>query len=115
MAPLFDGELGVVAVVKEGDLVPPRVISWQVARFVVESDVVVLSGIDGEFVELAPPVRFDVEPMALRVRMSRDALGVSPAAKRPSLTARTLRRLVAVARGRYPLDDVTRLREAPAR
>jgi diacylglycerol kinase family enzyme len=112
---LIDGELGVVAVVKEGDLVPPRVISWQVARFVVESDVVVLSGIDGEFVELAPPVRFDVEPMALRVRMSRDALGVSPAAKRPSLTARTLRRLVAVARGRYPLDDVTRLREAPAR
>ena len=75
----------------------------------------VLSGIDGEFVELESPVRFESSRLALRVRMSRDALGVSPAAKRPSLTARTLRRLVAVARGRYPLDDVTRLREAPAR
>ena len=57
-------------------------------------------------------MRFAVEPLALRVRMSRDALGISPAAKRPSLTVRTLRRLVAVARGRFPLDDVTRFRDA---
>jgi hypothetical protein len=53
-----------------------------------------------------------VQPLALRVRMSRGAAGISPAAKRPSLTVRTLRRLVAVARGRFPLDDVTRFRDA---
>ncbi len=109
---LIDGELGVVAVVKESDLVPPRVLSWQQAHFVVGSSDKVASGIDGEFVELDPPVRFDVEALALRVRMSRSAAGISPAAKRPSLTVRTLRRLVAVARGRFPLDDVTRFRDA---
>jgi diacylglycerol kinase family enzyme len=109
---LVDGELGVVAVVKESDLVPPRVLSWQQARFVVGSSGKVASGIDGEFVELDPPVRFDVQPLALRVRMSRSAAGISPAAKRPSLTVRTLRRLVAVARGRFPLDDVTRFSDA---
>lgn len=109
---LIDGALGIVAVVKDNDLVPPRVITWQQARFVVESGAVVASGIDGEFVELEAPVRFAVEPLALRVRMSRDALGISPGAKRPSLTVRTLRRLVAVARGRFPLDDVTRFRDA---
>jgi diacylglycerol kinase family enzyme len=112
---LVDGELGIVAVVKEGDVVPPRVISWQQARFEVASDAAVASGIDGEFVELAPPVRFEVEPLALRVRMPRSAAGVSPAAKRPSLTVRTLRRLVAVARGRFPLDDVTRFRDVTVR
>jgi diacylglycerol kinase family enzyme len=111
---LIDGELGIVAVVHDRELGPPRVISWQQASFEVQSDGTVASGIDGEFVELESPVRFRVEPLALRVRMSRDELGISPAAKRPSLTVRTLRRLVAVARGRYPLDDVTRLREAPA-
>ncbi len=109
---LIDGELGIVAVVHERELAPPRVITWQQSSFVVHSGSAVASGIDGEFVELTPPVRFEVEPLALRVRMSRDALGISPAAKRPSLTVRTLRRLVAVARGRYPLDDVTRFRDA---
>ena len=109
---LIDGELGIVAVVKDSDLVPPRVIPWQQRSFTVASDEPIASGIDGEFVELDPPVRFEVSPLALRVRMSRDAVGVSPAAKRPSLTVRTLRRLVAVARGQFPLDDVTRFRDA---
>lgn len=109
---LVDGALGVVAVVKESDVVPPRVITWQQATFEVASSGPVASGIDGEFVDLQPPVRFQVEPLALRVRMPRNVLGISPAAKRPSLTVRTLRRLVAVARGRFPLDDVTRFRDS---
>jgi diacylglycerol kinase family enzyme len=112
---LVDGALGIVAMVKESDLVPPRVIPWQAADFVVASASRVSSGIDGEFVELDPPVHFDVQPLALRVRMPRGAAGVSPAAKRPSLTVRTLRRLVAVARGRFPLDDVTGFRDVQVR
>ncbi|MFN7149155.1 MAG: diacylglycerol/lipid kinase family protein [Microthrixaceae bacterium] len=109
---LIDGDLGVVAVVKESDLVPPRVLTWQTPQFTVASGGPVASGIDGEFVELTPPVEFRIEPLALRIRMSRSVLGVSPGAKRPSLTLRTVRRLLAVAAGRLPLDDVTRFRDA---
>jgi diacylglycerol kinase family enzyme len=109
---LVDGELGLVAVVSDHVGVPPRVLTWQAPSFDVASDAPVAAGIDGEYVELDPPVRFRVEPLALRVRMSRDAAGVSPAAKRPSLTVRTLRRLVAVAGGKLPADDVTRFRDA---
>ncbi len=109
---LIDGELGVVAVVKESELVPPKVLTWQTPEFTVASGDAVASGIDGEFVELTPPVEFRIEPLALRVRMSRSVLGVSPGAKRPSLTLRTVRRLLAVAAGRLPLDDVTRFRDA---
>jgi diacylglycerol kinase family enzyme len=109
---LIDGELGIVAVVKESDVVPPRVLQWQSPTFTVASHEQVAAGIDGEFVELDAPVEFRLEPLALRVRMSRSALGVSPGAKRPSLTVRTLKRLVDVARGRFPLDDVTRFRDS---
>lgn len=109
---LVDGALGVVAVVKDPGTALPRVISWQAPAFRVESDGVVSSGVDGEFVELQAPVEFEVEPLALRIRMSREVLGVSPGAKRPPLTVRTLRRLWAVAQGRLPVDDVTRFRDA---
>jgi hypothetical protein len=109
---LVDGELGVVAVVKGPDAALPRVINWQAPSFRVESGVTVASGIDGEFVELTTPVEFGLEPLALRIRMSREVLGISPGAKRPPLTVRTLRRLWAVAQGRLPVDDVTRFRDA---
>jgi diacylglycerol kinase family enzyme len=106
---LIDGELGIVALVQDRELGPPRVLNWQQSGFRVESDAPVASGIDGESVELASPVEFRVEPLALRVRMPRSAAGVSPAAKRPSFTVRTLRRLWAVANGRAPVDDVARV------
>lgn len=105
---LVDGELGVVAVITGAGLALPRVLTWQTPSLRVESADPIPAGIDGEFVELQSPVDFGVEPLALRVRMSRAALGVSPGAKRPSLTLRTLRRLWAVARGRVPADELAR-------
>ncbi len=103
---LIDGRLGVVAVLAEQGPGLPQVLSWDAAEFVVDSDSAIAAGVDGEAVELSCPVRFGVEPLALRVRMSRDALGVSPAAKRPGMTVRTLRRLTSVARGRIPAEVV---------
>ncbi len=105
---LVDGELGVVAVLKDAGSALPRVVTWQHPDLRVDSDDPILAGIDGEFVELRGPVEFAIEPLALRVRMSRAALGVSPGAKRPSLTVRTLRRLWAVAGGRFPADELAR-------
>jgi len=103
---LVDGCLGVVAIVAEDGSGPPQVLSWTTEEFVVSSGELISAGIDGEASDLQPPLSFSIEPLALRVRMSRDALGVSPAAKRPSLTARTFLRLLAVAGGKFPAADL---------
>ena len=105
---LTDGRLGVVAIVADDGAGLPKVLSWDAEEFTVTSADPISAGVDGEAVDLTPPVQFDVEPLALRVRTSRDALGVSPAAKRPSLTVRTFVRLLAVAGGKLPPADLTR-------
>jgi len=40
----------------------------------------VAAGLDGEAIELQPPLRFRIRPAALRVRISHHHPGVSPAA-----------------------------------
>ena len=108
---LIDGSLGVVAVVQGDDSPSPRVLQWQSPSLSVDSDVAVPSGIDGEFVELDAPVRFDVEPLALRVRIPRSALGVSPGCATAVAVGADV---VASGRGvpgRVPVDDVTRFRD----
>ena len=41
------------------------------------------AGVDGEAVDLTPPLRFGIRPVALRVRISSSRPGVSPAARFP--------------------------------
>lgn len=102
---LSDGVLGVVAVVQTPDGAAPRVLQWSAERLAVGSSGPLASGIDGEAEPLDPPLRFSLSPGALRVRIPRDISGVSPAARRPSFTRETVRRLVGVASGRVDAES----------
>lgn len=101
-----EGELGVVAVVNAGAGNRPKVMQWQTTTFRVGSGAAVAAGVDGEAVDLTAPVQFAIEPHELRVRMACGVVGISPAAKRPPLTVRTLRQLVDVSRGVSPRADI---------
>lgn len=57
--------------------------AWVTASFVLDADGPVAAGVDGEAVELDPPLRFTVRPGALRARIPTTAPGVSPAALEP--------------------------------
>jgi diacylglycerol kinase family enzyme len=78
---------------------------WSVLEFEVRSDAPVAVGLDGEAFLLAPPLRFVSLPGALRVRMPRQARGVSPAGRAVTLTRRDFRRLLRIAAGKpgHPL------------
>ena len=82
---------------------------WSAAAFEVDSTGPVALGIDGEAVRMAPPLRFESRPGALRVRLPAAARGLSPSAAAVGLSRRDLRRLVASRpagdrRGRKPSD-----------
>jgi diacylglycerol kinase family enzyme len=109
---LDTGELGVVAVeissaADAAKLVSleavgevrryPGWVEWSTDEFEVRSGGPVAAGIDGEAVMLDPPLRFRVQPLALRVWLPASAPGVSPAAMTPRLTRDSLRELGRVA------------------
>ncbi len=78
--------------------------SWEAAELVVDSSGPVPIGLDGEAIELDPPLRFRVRPGALRVRLATDAIGSSPASR--ALSSRLLLPdLWRVALGRPPQDS----------
>ncbi len=55
--------------------------AWSARSFEVASGSPIPAGIDGEAVDLEPPVRFISRSQVLRVRLPRHALGYSPAAR----------------------------------
>jgi diacylglycerol kinase family enzyme len=57
------------------------VLTWAVTGFEVDADGPLDLGIDGEAVQMAPPLRFTIHPGALRLRVPRHASGLSPAAR----------------------------------
>jgi diacylglycerol kinase family enzyme len=75
--------------------------SWSTPSFRVDSDAPVAVGLDGEALELDPPLLFTSRPGVLRVRLPGGAIGYSPAAR-----SRPLRTLIAdvwrTALGRAP-------------
>jgi diacylglycerol kinase family enzyme len=74
---------------------------WTTPEFVVDSDEPLVDvGVDGEALQLAPPLRFRSLPGALRVRTPLDASGASPAALRPAGPWQTVKALVRVLGGR---------------
>ncbi|HVE28954.1 MAG TPA: diacylglycerol kinase family protein [Mycobacteriales bacterium] len=73
---------------------------WSAATFEVDSTGPVALGIDGEAVQMAPPLRFESRPGALRVRLPATASGLSPSAAAVGMSGRDLRRLVTIAAGR---------------
>jgi diacylglycerol kinase family enzyme len=79
----------------------PGWLEWETPRFEVGSDSPVEIGIDGETLQMTPPLVFSVRPGALRVRIPRTAPGRSPASGALHLTTRsTAGDLIATAAGR---------------
>ncbi|WP_326834621.1 diacylglycerol kinase family protein [Amycolatopsis rhabdoformis] len=75
--------------------------AWQAEEFVVSSGQSVVDiGVDGEALQIEPPLRFRILPGALRVRVPLDAPGVAPAAAAPSGMGEAVRVLLRVLVGR---------------
>jgi diacylglycerol kinase family enzyme len=77
---LGGGQLGIVVLDTPGDSprVPGR--TWSAPRLEVSAPGPVHAGIDGEAVDLDPPLRFASRPASLRVRISPGHPGASPSA-----------------------------------
>ena len=74
---LDSGELGIIVLDRlHPGHGPGR--AWTAARLEVSAPAPVHAGIDGESVELAPPLEFVIDPRALRVRIARRHPGLSP-------------------------------------
>jgi diacylglycerol kinase family enzyme len=73
---------------------------WSSSEFEVTSGASVAIGLDGEALSLAPPLRFVSLPGALRVRVPRQATGLSPAAAAVMMTRRDLAGLIRIAAGK---------------
>jgi diacylglycerol kinase family enzyme len=77
--PRLDGaQLGIVVLDAPGSGRNPPAKAWSAPTFEVRAAASVHAGIDGEAVDLDPPMRFEIRPAALRVRISSRHPGVSP-------------------------------------
>jgi diacylglycerol kinase family enzyme len=76
---------------------------WSAADFQVYADHPVPAGIDGEAATLDPPLRFQIRPGVLRVRVARRHPGASPSAMLPESVGQSVRALARIAAGREPL------------
>jgi diacylglycerol kinase family enzyme len=81
---------------------------WSAPEFEVDSDRPVPAGVDGEALVLEPPLRFQIHPGALRVRIARKHPGASPSAITPDNAWAGVRELMRIVRG-------DRTKPAPAR
>jgi diacylglycerol kinase family enzyme len=75
---------------------------WDADRFEVRSGQSIEAGVDGEALHFDSPLRFEIVPSALRVRVAPHHPGYSPAALAESVRHGGIRNLVAVAAGRDP-------------
>ena len=78
---LGGGQLGIVVIDAPGDSPRPLGRVWSTPRLEVSAPEPVYAGVDGEAVELSPPLRFAIRPAALRVRISSHHPGASPSAR----------------------------------
>jgi diacylglycerol kinase family enzyme len=95
-----DGQL---AVTVAGAVRPPSRWPWRewtAPAFEVDADHQVSAGIDGEAVQLQPPLRFHIRAGVLRVRIARQHPGVSPSATLPEGLLQSARALARIAAGR---------------
>ena len=72
----------------------PGLLAWEAPTFHVDAPAPVDVGIDGEALQMAPPLRFAIRPAALRIRCPEHAVGLSPAAREVRVVS-TMRRLAA--------------------
>jgi diacylglycerol kinase family enzyme len=83
---LDTGQLGIVVLDVPDESPHPPAHAWSTPLLQVDAPVPVHAGIDGEPVELSPPLRFTSRPAALRVRISSRHPGASPSALFPPAT-----------------------------
>jgi diacylglycerol kinase family enzyme len=77
----------------------PGFASWIAPTFEVSSSGPIDVGLDGEAIQMDPPLRFSIRPAQVRVRLPRNAIGFSPAALSPGWRE-SLGELWGVVRGR---------------
>jgi diacylglycerol kinase family enzyme len=100
-----DGELGIAVLETPQAGGPSRghmsspMWQWTSPEFRIDATEPVAAGIDGEAVKLDPPLRFQTLPGALRVRISRQHPGCSPALGAPNGTVDAVRALLQIAVG----------------
>jgi diacylglycerol kinase family enzyme len=80
---LDSGQLGIVVVDAPGDSPQPPGRAWSAPHLEVSAPEPVHAGVDGEAVDLSPPLRFAIRSAALRVRISSRHPGASPSARSP--------------------------------
>ena len=113
-----DGQLGITVVgaptgPSEGARLPQRPWQeWTASVFEVDADHPVPAGIDGEAVKLEPPLRFNIRPGVLRVRIARLHPGASPSAMLPEGLWQSARALARIAAGRDPLPTQPTTKES---
>ena len=73
---------------------------WSAPGFDVDADSPVPAGVDGEALMLDPPLRFQIRPGVLRVRIARQHPGASPSALAPDGVWAGIRLLARIALGR---------------
>jgi diacylglycerol kinase family enzyme len=78
---LDSGQLGIVVLDPPGDSPHPPGRAWTAPQLEINAPAPVHAGIDGEAVNLDPPLRFATHPAALRVRISPRHPGASPSAR----------------------------------
>ena len=76
--------------------------AWSADTVEVRSARPVAAGVDGEAVSFPAPVRFEIKPVALRVRVARSAPGVSPAHAAHVIRTGGLAKVLKVAFGPTP-------------
>jgi hypothetical protein len=79
-------------------------VEWTEVRFDLGSGDQVEVGVDGEALQMEPPLVFESRPGALRVRLPHHAPGRAPAAVAVNLDVATVRALIAVAAGDSPKE-----------
>ncbi len=106
-----DGLLGITVAGPRGDrgsggrLAERAVREWTAPSFEVRSNRSVPAGIDGETVQLEPPLRFQTRPGVLRVRIAPQHPGASPSALMPEGAAKTVGALARIAAGLQPIRN----------
>jgi diacylglycerol kinase family enzyme len=112
---LDKGQLGIAVIGSHeaGGENAKRVREWTAPSFEMGSRRNVSAGIDGEAVQLVPPLRFRTLPAALRVRIAPRHPGASPSASMPAGGLSAIRELGCVALGRD--NDASRRRRPAAK
>ena len=101
-----DGLLGITVVGEpsgrgeEGRSLQRPLREWSAPAFEVDADSPVPAGIDGEALVLDPPLRFQIRPGVLRVRIARKHPGASPSAMAPEGAWEGVLELARIAGGR---------------